>query len=243
MNHDNVTKRLRAVAGHIRKGSVIADIGTDHGAIPIFAVRHNVAASAVAADVNEGPLAAARTNIIEEGLENRIQVRSGNGLHALHKEDSVDTIVISGMGGTLISTILEEGSALLNGVEHLILQPNMGAEEIRRWLRANGWKLESEEMIEENSRIYEILTAVPGEPDIPYSSISFVQEMQLLFGPFLMKEQNHAFIKKWMREKEEWERVLRQLNKAEKPEQVEDKKQELRRKIRMAEEVLFDETS
>ncbi|SFL66715.1 tRNA (adenine(22)-N(1))-methyltransferase [Salibacterium qingdaonense] len=243
MNHDNVTKRLRAVAGHIRKGSVIADIGTDHGAIPIFAVKHNAAASAVAADVNEGPLAAARANIIEEGLENRIQVRSGNGLHALHKEDDVDTIVISGMGGILISTILEEGSMLLSGVEHLILQPNVGAGEIRRWLRANGWKLESEEIIEENTRIYEILTAVPGEPDIPYSDAPFVQETELLFGPFLMKEHNDTFIKKWTREKEEWERVLRQLKKAEQPEQVEDKKQELRRKIRMAEEVLPHETS
>ncbi|WP_170840940.1 tRNA (adenine(22)-N(1))-methyltransferase [Salibacterium halotolerans] len=243
MNHDNIPKRLRVVAEHIRAGSVIADIGTDHGAVPIFALKQNLAASAAACDVNDGPLAAARRNIQEEQLEEWISVCSGDGLHALQEGDDVDTVIISGMGGTLISSILEDGQTILDGVGHLILQPNMGAVNIRRWLRTNGWKLESEDIIEENNRIYEILTAIPGKADSPYSSTPLMREAEMLFGPFLMKEQNDAFRKKWTREKEQWKRVLHQLKKAGQPGQVEEKKQELMRKIRLAEEVLPDENS
>ncbi|MGY4690334.1 tRNA (adenine(22)-N(1))-methyltransferase [Salibacterium sp. K-3] len=243
MNHEILSERLRTVAEKIPAGSVIADIGTDHGAIPIYAVKHNLAPHAVASDVNTGPLAAAQTNVEKEQLEHRIHIRSGNGLHVLREEDNVDTVIISGMGGSLITSILEDGKAWTEGLRCLILQPNLGAVEIRRWFINNNWVLKSEDILEENNKIYEILTAVPGDPHLPYSSSLDAKEAELLFGPFLMRQKKSVFIKKWMREKEEWKRVLEQLTKAEHPDQVRGKKQELMRKIQLAEEVLHCETS
>ncbi|MFZ4452001.1 tRNA (adenine(22)-N(1))-methyltransferase [Salibacterium aidingense] len=243
MNKNHLSKRLFAVAEHIPAGAVIADIGTDHGILPIYAVKQGTAVSAIASDVNAGPLESARNNIAAEQLESRIITRAGDGLQALKKEDNVDTVIIAGMGGALITSMLNEGTCPLQNVQRLILQPNLGAEEIRRWLLHNHWQLTSESIIEESGKIYEILTAVKGNGDKPYSDNLKRIEAELLFGPFLLQKKNRAFVKKWSREKKQWETIISELNKAEEPRQVAAKKRELQKKINLAEEVLTYETS
>lgn len=229
--------RLTAIVEQIDQGAVVADIGTDHGLVPVEAVVRREAGHAVAADVNAGPLQAASDYIASCGLADKIDTRLGSGLTVLTENDRIDTVVIAGMGGTLITEILEQGKTQLCSVQKLILQPNVSAGRIRRWLFDNGWKLTNERILKEDRHVYEILTAVPGEVEAPYRD-GVPLEKQLLFGPYLLEERNNAFKDKWMREKDNWQQILRQLENAAATEQTTAKKQNLNQYIAWAEEVI-----
>ncbi|MDZ5782962.1 tRNA (adenine(22)-N(1))-methyltransferase [Marinococcus luteus] len=233
-----LSDRLAVIVEQIDQGAVVADIGTDHGLVPVEAVVHREAEHAVAADVNAGPLQAASDYIASCGLTGKIDTRLGSGLTVLKETDRIDTVVIAGMGGTLITEILEEGKAHLRPVQKLILQPNVSAGRIRQWLFDNGWKLTNERILKEDRHVYEVLTAVPGEAEAPYRENQEPFEKQLLFGPYLLKERNNAFKDKWMREKDNWQQILQQLANAVPTEQTTAKKQKLNQYIAWAEEVI-----
>lgn len=229
--------RLAVIVEQIDQGAVVADIGTDHGLVPVEAVVRREAGHAVAADVNAGPLQAASDYIAACGLTGKIDTRLGSGLTVLTEKDCIDTVVIAGMGGTLITDILEQGREHLRSVQKLILQPNVSADRIRRWLLDNGWNLTSERILKEERHVYEILTAMPGEAEAPYHQQEPL-EKQLLFGPYLLEERNNAFKDKWMREKDNWQQILNQLANAVPTEQTTAKKQKLNQYIAWAEEVI-----
>ncbi|RFU61866.1 tRNA (adenine(22)-N(1))-methyltransferase TrmK [Bacillus sp. V59.32b] len=234
MNHEKLSRRLERVAAHITKDCVLADIGSDHAYLPCYAVLKGLAVQAIAGEVAEGPFQSAKQQVVQANLQDVIDVRKGDGLKVLKPEEAT-CITIAGMGGTLISTILDKGKDKLSRVSRLILQPNVGAFTIRTWLIENGWELIEEEILEEDDKIYEILIAEKGEPLRPYSE-NRVADM--LLGPFLQKEQNSAFVKKWTQEKTHWERILKQLvERGENPD-VEMKRSALLKKIQIVEEAL-----
>src|SRR5690606_12256751 len=101
---------------------------------------------------------------------------------------------IAGMGGPLITSILEDGKDKLAGVERLILQPNVHAKSIREWATANNWAIKDEEILKENDKIYEILVLEPSSSPVTFS------EEDLLMGPILLQEQSSVFKEKWTRE-------------------------------------------
>ncbi|KIL46020.1 tRNA (adenine(22)-N(1))-methyltransferase [Jeotgalibacillus campisalis] len=231
MNSDQLSKRLAAVASFVPAGSVVADIGSDHAYLPCYLVRKKVAASAIAGEVVEGPYQSAIKQVAQDGLQHWIDVRKGSGLAVL-KKDEVDVITIAGMGGPLISQILEDGKSLLPGVKRLILQPNISAISLRDWLTNNYWKLSAEDILEEDGKIYEILVAEPTNNNI---QLSYTER---LLGPFLMKGNSAVFRQKWQEEYKQWERILNQLDQAEPSPMIETKKEELKMKIKIVEEVL-----
>lgn len=230
--------RLAGIVEQIDRGTVVADIGTDHGLVPVEAIVRRGAEHAVAADVNAGPLQAASDYIAACGLTGKIDTRLGSGLTVLTENDRIDTVVIAGMGGTLITEILEQGKMQLCSVQKLILQPNVSAGRIRQWLLDNGWLLTDERILKEDRHVYEILTAVPGEAEAPYQVHQEPLEKQLLFGPYLLEERNNAFKDKWMREKDNWRQILNQLENAVPTEQTTAKKRKLNQYIAWAEEVI-----
>lgn len=97
----------------------------------------------------------------KDGLEDRITVRLANGLDAIQPQDGITAVTIAGMGGSLIRDILEAGklNQRLSGQERLILQPNIGERTLRSWLQENQYKIQSEKILEENKKIYEIIVA------------------------------------------------------------------------------------
>lgn len=234
MNTDKLSKRLAMVASLIPYGSKIADIGSDHAYLPCYTVKKGTVPFAIAGEVAEGPFLSALKQVKTEGLTDKIQVRKGNGLEVIQPGE-VETITIAGMGGTLISQILEAGKEKLVSVQKLILQPNVGAFAVRNWLLENGWELVQEEILEEDGKIYEILSAIKGDPASPYQENP---EKEILFGPYLLKQKNTAFLKKWESELKNWQRILSKLDKAEESESTLLKKAELIKKISMAKEVL-----
>ncbi|RHW41033.1 tRNA (adenine-N(1))-methyltransferase [Neobacillus notoginsengisoli] len=237
MNAQQLSKRLAAVAAFVPKGAKLADIGSDHAYLPCYLAKRELISSAVAGEVVEGPFLSAQTQVQAEGLRDIIKVKMGNGLEVIQPGEA-DCITIAGMGGTLITEILEAGKAKLGGVNRLILQPNISAISIREWLYNHGWELIEEAILEEDGKIYEILSAEKGNPRKPYGENEL--EKGLLFGPFLLKSKNEAFIKKWTLEKENWQRIARELDKAKATEETDKKREEILRKIRLTEEVLND---
>src|SRR5690625_721763 len=124
MKEMKLSSRLEAVAGEIPFGATIADIGTDHAHLPCYTCLYGMAEWAIAGDLAEGSLQAAHDCVNAYCLEEKVNVRRGDGLEVV-KPDEVDVIVIAGMGGRLMSDILEAGHQKLAGVSKLILQPNI----------------------------------------------------------------------------------------------------------------------
>ena len=116
----NLSKRLKAVASLVKKGSSVADVGTDHGYIPVYLIENDIVSSAIAMDINEKPLASCQALVKSKGLENKIQTRLSNGLENL-KRGECDTVIIAGMGAELIVDILSHCD--FKNELHLILQP------------------------------------------------------------------------------------------------------------------------
>ena len=118
----NISRRLNRLAELVTEGSRLADVGTDHGYVPLCLCREKKIPSAIAMDINEGPLKRAKSHIADAGLENYIETRLSDGLHELRGGEA-DTVLIAGMGGALMVRILTEGTRALMGVRELVLQP------------------------------------------------------------------------------------------------------------------------
>ncbi len=151
-----ISERLKALASYVRRGSKVADIGTDHGFLPIYLMREGIAACAIASDVREGPAAVARKNIRKADLSDRIAVRVGDGLAPI-SPDEADDIVIAGMGGETIVEILDAAPWVIDVRCRLILQPMSHAEILREWLYTHGFSTVTERLLEDVGRKYIVL--------------------------------------------------------------------------------------
>lgn len=246
-----ISKRLEMIAKRVPKGSRLADIGSDHALLPTYMVQQGMISFAVAGEVNVGPSEAARKQVSDAQLESQIVVRLGNGLEVIEPGE-VNAITIAGMGGSLIATILEQGKHKLEGIKTLVLQPNVGEEMVRRWLMDNNWFLTSEAILEEDGKIYEILTAVPASQVIKqqldqlyaprvYANMSEViieKDILLRMGPYLIHEApSPIWFAKWELELAQMERIRQSLAKSELP-ASRLKEQELTNEMTRIQEVL-----
>ena len=160
-----LSPRLAAIAARVPPGFRLADIGTDHAYLPAYLLLEGTIPSAVASDVNRGPLDRGRETARQAGVEEKIDFRLSDGLNGL-EADEADVIVIAGMGGELIARILSE--APWTREKLLLLQPMTAQPELRRWLNGNGYRIEGEAVVREGQKLYVILT-VRGGTDEPYS--------------------------------------------------------------------------
>ncbi|KFE53491.1 tRNA (adenine(22)-N(1))-methyltransferase [Pseudomonas syringae] len=192
MNQQTLSMRLERVAAHVPAGARLADIGSDHGYLPVALMRRGVITSAVAGEVAITPFHAAERTVRENDLEQQISVRHANGLMAIEPADGITAISICGMGGETIRDILDDGKARLSGDERLILQPNGGEQPLRQWLMENGYRILFEELLKENRFHYEIIVAER------IGSVLYTPE-QLYFGPLQMQVRSPAFLDKWTR--------------------------------------------
>ena len=164
MNEQSLSLRLTRVGEQIPDQARLADIGSDHAYLPVALMLQNKIQYAVAGEVVKGPFESASRQVKKNGLSDKITVRLADGLAAIHPDDQIDTVVIAGMGGTLIRTILENGKSQqkITGKERLVLQPNVGERTLREWLQENNYMILHEELIEENHKNYEIIVAEEG---------------------------------------------------------------------------------
>ena len=151
-----LTDRLLKIASLVTKGKRVADIGTDHGYIPVYLLNKNKVPFAILADVNKGPLDNARKEVRHNNLLDKTDLRLGSGIEVL-KKGEVDEVIIAGMGGILISELLEANKEVSHSVDKLILQPMQAQDELRKYLFSNGYEILNEVLVKEDFRIYEIL--------------------------------------------------------------------------------------
>ncbi len=147
-----ISKRLEAVASFVEQGSVIADVGCDHGYIPIYLYQKGMIPKAIAMDVNKGPLERAGIHIREYGLGEYINDPPFRWRPCI-KTNEADSVVIAGMGGALMEKIIEEGEETLKSVSYLILQPQSELAHFRRFSSQKGYCIEQEKMVLEDGKI------------------------------------------------------------------------------------------
>ncbi|UZE21484.1 tRNA (adenine(22)-N(1))-methyltransferase TrmK [Pseudomonas sp. B21-056] len=192
MNEQTLSMRLERVAAQVPVGARLADIGSDHGYLPVALTRRGVIVAAVAGEVAMTPFRSAERTVRENGLERWISVRLADGLAAIEPGDGITAVSLCGMGGETIRDILERDKSRLNGQERLILQPNGGEQPLRLWLVENGYRILCEEVLRENRFDYEVIVAERSGP------VTYTAE-ELYFGPLLMQARSPAFLDKWQR--------------------------------------------
>lgn len=179
--------RLDYITSLCSQYNSLVDVGTDHGFVPIKAIRDYNLSYAYALDINEGPLLNAKNNIAKEGLGDKIETILSDGLLSFDK--NVDAIVIAGMGGILIKKIIEASLDKALSSKALILSPNKEEALLRKFLINNGFVIEAEHILKEKGHYYEIIKAIPGKNN--YTSLD------ILYGPYLRIEKSELFISKW----------------------------------------------
>ncbi|GBG97077.1 tRNA (adenine(22)-N(1))-methyltransferase [Lactococcus termiticola] len=226
MSKDTIlSKRLKAVASYVPKGARLADIGSDHAYLPVQLVKDGLIDFAIAGEVVKGPFENAQKEVDSESLHNNIYVRLANGLKAVEIEDQVDCVVVAGMGGILISDILDDGLEKLDDVKTLVLQPNNHEEVLRSWLELHNFIIVKEEILLEAGKFYEIIVAQPGQVNLT--------ELDKNYGPHLRKEKSSVFKQKWEKELRTLDKILARL-----PEERQEKRAEVMAKQKEIQELL-----
>ena len=226
-----LSKRLRMNASLVTEGYRLADVGTDHGYIPIALVQEGKIPSALAMDVNPGPLKRAEQHISEYQLDSMIHTRLSDGVKQLQPAEA-DSVLIAGMGGALIIKILEEGKDVLKTVKELILQPQSEIDKVRHYLELAGYVIVKEDMVFEDGKYYPVMKAELGE-------MHYEQEIFYQYGKLLL-EQKHPVLREFLLFKfKNCETILQKLTQDGKQEErLQNRMQELKKEKDMIQEAL-----
>lgn len=188
-----LSARLEASAKYLKGFNYLVDCGTDHGYLPIYAIKNNLVKKAIASDNKELPLNNAKKNIKAENLN--IKTILADGLPFLTEE--IDIISILGMGGRLIKDILSRAD--LSNVKRMVLSANSESNILRDYLENNHFKIVAEEFIEDKQKYYQIIVCEPGKMTL--------NDIQKEFGPINIKNNNDVF-------KEYINKLIKNLEKA-----------------------------
>ncbi len=199
----NLSKRLLAVASAVTPGNRVADIGTDHGYVPIYLVQKGWIPSAIAMDVNKGPLERAAQHIREQGLESRISTRLSDGMTQLQSHET-DTVILAGMGGDLICRILCKRRNLLGEHLELILQPQSEWFKVRHTLHTLGYRILKEWFLRDEGKYYVVMKAVPGQE-------RYDKEADYIYGAVLEEECRPVMKEYLLREEKKKEGIMNRI--------------------------------
>lgn len=223
------SKRLNGIADLVPKCDEMADIGTDHGFLPINLVISGKVKKAYAMDINEGPLNKARANISRVDLSDKIDVILSDGLNEL--PESVEVVVIAGMGGQLISSILSRSKEKLDNIYMMILSPHRDEEMLRYKLHQLDWMIKDETMIKEQGKYYTIIQTVHGTES--YSPIEYI------YGKCLIEKKEkiwRGYIKQLL---SHYERLLENLYAQDMTEKIKERQLELEGNIKQLRQVII----
>lgn len=211
----------------------IADVGCDHGYIPIYLLEQKIVAYAIAMDVNQGPLEKAKEHIREHHLEEHIETRLSDGLSALHIGE-VQAVIIAGMGGGLIIKILNQDRRIWDDVGVFILQPQSELFKVRTFLKEQGFQILVEDMVLEDAKYYPMMKVAHRGTNRPETDY---EDMEMEYGPFLLRNR-HGVLKQFLeREIQIKKAVLLSLN-SKSGSHIESRVKELTAEVRRAKDAL-----
>lgn len=160
----SLSKRLACIAGYVAPGSRVVDVGTDHGYIPAYLLENGICSHVIASDIRPGPLKRAEMTARNAGVYENIEFLLCPGLEKC-PAGAVDTIIIAGMGGETIISIL--AAAPWAKDKRLIIQPQSKLPELREWLAGNGYAIQDAQLVSDTGRIYLVWLVSAGSMDVP----------------------------------------------------------------------------
>ena len=194
-----LTARLATIASIIPKGSIVADIGTDHGLLPVYLVQQGISSKVYAMDNKPEPLQSAQNNIQFYRINTVVPILS-DGL--THMPEDCDTLVIAGLGASTILEILSNDQKLAS-IQSLIIQSNIGVEIIRKWSSTHHWAIIKEFCVKDNNIIYDILQLAPGK--------QLLTSEEILFGPHFLQNKDDLFKEKWQNQLDYYKKIFQSI--------------------------------
>ena len=204
MSSIKLSKRLECIVSNVKSGGIVADIGCDHAFTSICLVERKLAKGAIAMDINKGPLKRAKKHITQAGMEEYILTRLSDGAEEL-KEGEADTILISGLGGALITDILAKSINTIKTSEELVLSPQSEIYLVRHFLHNNGFKIVHEDMVKEQGKFYVIIRAVQGEEH-------YKEEAGYIYGEYLINYKNQILKEFLIKEQKRIKTILYKIS-------------------------------
>ncbi len=232
-----LSRRLQAVADLVSENEIVADIGTDHGYIPIYLVQSGKCSKVFAMDINEGPYLRAKQHVAGYGLSEKIITRLSNGMNALEHGEAT-SIIIAGMGGGLVIKILEQDRRLWPELSELILQPQSELSKVRTYLLENQWEILEEDMVFEDGKYYPMMKVKRNYKNNKETNKLQKQynDFKLEYGPCLIEKKHPVLLKFIEREIKLKESVLHSLE-GKSGEHIEQRRNELNEEVEVAYEV------
>ncbi|MDO4268328.1 MAG: class I SAM-dependent methyltransferase [Eubacteriales bacterium] len=230
-----LSKRLETIASRAEDcggaGGAAADIGTDHGFVPIRLVESGAFSRAIAMDVRKGPLARAQEHIARRGLSDRVETRLSDGLEGLAAGEA-DTVVIAGMGGELMLRILRDGAHVRETVSHWILSPQSELSLFRHGLEELGLAIAGEVMVEEDGKFYTVMTVRPG-------AMHYEKEYDYRYGRCLIRAGSPELERLLKRELAQYQEIAEGLS-CQTGEKAQERLRRLKEEIIQTEEALHE---
>lgn len=210
-----LSDRLQAAYDMVSEGSLVADVGCDHAFLSIALVLSKKSPEVFACDVNEGPLEKAGQNIASAGLSEQIHTVLSDGLRAL--KPPVDSVVICGMGGSLVIHILEQSLEKVRATGELILSPQSDIGKVRMWLKNHSFSLIEERAVIDAGKYYCIIKAAPSEEpegwEVPgISGDETLDRYVMEYGPYLIKTRDKVFEEYLKKKSRQIEEILKKLD-------------------------------
>jgi tRNA (adenine22-N1)-methyltransferase len=214
-----ISKRLSTCLKYTEGFNKLADIGTDHALLPINAVTLGYVSTAQAIDNKQGPFVIAYSNVLKYELNDKVEVILGDGIKKI--DSDVDCVVISGMGGSLVSDIIIKDDK--QNIKRFILQPNNDSNLVRKALVEIGFHIVDELVFSDNHKTYDLIVADKGT--IQYN------EFEIEFGPINLKEKPYFFIQRIEKEMVKLNKVLPHIT-------TQSRKNEINARLKLLEEVI-----
>lgn len=165
----HLSKRLQCIVDFISENTIIADIGTDHGLLPCHLIQRKIAKRVIATDISEPSLNKTVLLANQYKLRASIQCRVGDGLSTLRPYE-VDTVVIAGMGGVLISDIIDNSPSVAESVLTFVLQPMTADVELRQYLFLRGFAIEDERLVYDMGKFYHTMKVAKKPVSVKYDN-------------------------------------------------------------------------
>jgi tRNA (adenine22-N1)-methyltransferase len=198
-----LSKRLSAVAALLDNCDKMADIGTDHGYIPIYLVEQKRVHGAIAMDIGKGPLQRAKEHVQLHKLDEYIELRLSDGAKKLAVGE-VQEVVIAGMGGRLMMKIIDESQELFHSLQGFVIQPQSEYGFVRHFLEDSGFVILKENMVEEDGKYYPMMRVSSGQ-------MKLEQECFYEYGKYLLTEKHSVLQEYLAKENQNYKKIAQTL--------------------------------
>lgn len=217
----NISNRLKTVASFVledNKTKSLIDVGCDHALLDIYLLQNNDKLKIVASDINKGPLDKAKENITKYSFLDKIELILSDGISKIN--ESIDTVVISGMGKDTILEILTNDKEKITNVEKLVISSNNKFPSLRQDICALGFIIDKEKIVYEDGKFYIIMRFIKGNTN--YS------EKETYFGPYLLQNKDSLFKKYYTYLLEEKTYILNNI-----PKEYKEKRKNIEMELKM----------